>query len=47
MDISCVELGGTYCLPSRTEPSITPLYAQSQAALIPSDAYLQKRSRIK
>lgn len=28
-------------LPCSTEPSSTPLYAQSQAALIPSDAYLQ------
>lgn len=27
-------------LPSRTEPSLTPSYAQSHAALIPSDAYL-------
>lgn len=31
-----------YCLPSSIDPSLTPLYAQSQAALIPSDAYLQK-----
>lgn len=31
---------GTVFLPSNTEPSVTPLYAHWQAALIPSDAYL-------
>lgn len=32
----------TSCLPSSVEFSVTSLYAQLQAAFIPSEAYLQK-----
>lgn len=42
-----IELISIHFLPSKTESSVTPLYAQSQAALMPSDAYLQKNNKNK
>lgn len=36
-------IGKKWYVPSSTESSWTPLYAQSHAALIPSDAYLHQK----